>query len=61
MVNLIYDFMLNTLIGESSTIPNVELMATLLTWVSIVLIFGALVRFVIWLFKCVSGAWIWRK
>lgn len=60
MVGLIYDFILNNLIG-SSDIANAELMATLLTWAAIVLIFGALVRFVIWLFKCVSGAWIWRK
>lgn len=60
MVDLIYNFILNDLIG-SSTMPNSELLATLLTWASIILIFGALVRFVIWLFKCVSGAWIWRR
>lgn len=60
MVNLIYDFILNDLIGDS-TLPNTELLATLLTWTSIILIFGALIRFVIWLFKCVSGAWIWRR
>lgn len=60
MVNLLYDFILNDLIGDS-TLPNTELLATLLTWTSIILIFGALVRFVIWLFKCVSGAWIWRR
>ena len=61
MIDLLYDFMLNNLIGNSTTIPNAELMATLLTYASIVLIFGALVRFVIWLFKCVSGLWLWRK
>lgn len=61
MIQLLYDFILNTLIGESTTIPNAELMATLLAWTCLVLIFGALVRFVIWLFKCVSGNWIWRK
>ena len=60
MIDLIYDFMLNNLIGDS-TIPNSELMATLLTYASIILIFGALVRFVMWLFKCVSGLWLWRK
>lgn len=60
MIDLIYDFMLNNLIGNS-TIPNAELMATLLTYASIILIFGALVRFVMWLFKCVSGLWLWRK
>lgn len=60
MIDLIYNFMLNDLIGVS-TIPNAELMATLLTYASIILIFGALVRFVIWLFKCVSGLWLWRK
>ena len=60
MVDLIYNFILNDLIG-SGTMPNSELLATLLTWASIILIFGALVRFVIWLFKCVSGAWIWRR
>lgn len=60
MIDLIYDFMLNNLIGNSS-IPNAELMATLLTYASIILIFGALVRFVMWLFKCVSGLWLWRK
>lgn len=60
MVGMIYDFILNKLIG-SSEIADAELMATLLTWAAIVLIFAALVRFVIWLFKCVSGAWIWRK
>lgn len=60
MVDLIYDFILNNLIGSTS-IPNAELMATLLSWSALVLIFGCLVRFVVWLFKCVSGAWIWRK
>lgn len=60
MIDMIYDFMLNNLIGNS-TIPNAELMATLLTYASIILIFGALVRFVMWLFKCVSGLWLWRK
>lgn len=60
MIDLLYDFMLNNLIGNS-TIPNAELMATLLTYASIILIFGALVRFVMWLFKCVSGLWLWRK
>ena len=60
MVDLIYDFILNNLIG-STNIPNAELMATLLTWACLVLIFGCLVRFVVWLFKCVSGAWLWRK
>lgn len=60
MVEMIYNFILNDLIG-SATLPNAELMATLLTWTSLVLIFGALVRFVVWLFKCVSGWWIWRK
>lgn len=60
MIDLLYDFMLNNLIGNSS-IPNAELMATLLTYASIILIFGALVRFVMWLFKCVSGLWLWRK
>lgn len=60
MVDLIYNFILNDLIG-SSTMPNSELLATLLTWASIILIFGALIRFIIWLFKCVSGAWIWRR
>lgn len=60
MVDLIYNFILNDLIGASS-MPNSELLATLLTWASIILIFGALIRFVVWLFKCVSGAWIWRK
>lgn len=61
MIDMIYNFIMNNLIGSNSTIPNAELMGILLSWVSLVLIFGALVRFVIWLFKCVSGAWIWRR
>lgn len=60
MIDLIYDFILNNLIGNTTT-PNAELLAILLTWTAIILIFGALVRFVVWLFKCVSGLWLWRK
>lgn len=60
MVDLIYNFILDNLIGSTTT-PNAELLAVLLTWTSIILIFGALVRFVVWLFKCVSGLWLWRK
>ena len=61
MVDMIYQFILNNLIGNNTALPNADLMATLLSYACIVLIFGVLVRFVVWLFKCVSGAWIWRK
>lgn len=59
MAELLYDFFLNTFIN-SNLLPNKELLATLLTWASLVLIFGALVKFVIWLFKAPFGSRKWR-
>lgn len=60
MVDLLYNFFLNVLIN-SETFPNSELLATLLTFASITLIFGALVKFVIWLFKAPFGGGKWRN
>lgn len=59
MAELLYDFFLNTFIN-SNLLPNQELLATLLTWASLVLIFGALVKFVIWLFKAPFRGGKWR-
>lgn len=50
MINIIYEFILNNLIGETD-IPNVENLAQLLTFASIIFIFIALLIFIRWFFS----------
>lgn len=50
MIDLIYDFILNVLIGETE-IPGVESLAILLTFAVIVLIVFCLIRLVVWVFN----------
>lgn len=59
MVDLLYNFFMNVLIN-SNDFHDSELLATLLTFASIVLIFGALVKFVVWLFKAPFRGSKWR-
>lgn len=60
MVDLIYDFILNTLIGET-TMPNVELLATLLTWSFVILLFLGLIILITTAFKIAFGKTRWRN
>ena len=53
MVDIIYDFIRNTFIGETSSISGADNLAILLTWVVIVLIFFLFVRLAMWAFYLV--------
>lgn len=53
MVDLIYNFIYNTLLG-STTLQGAEQIAILLTYTTIVLIFFVLVKLVIWCFNIVK-------
>ena len=54
MIDLIYDFIYNTLLGNT-TMPGAQDLATLLTYTTIVLIFFVLVKLVCWCFNVVGG------
>lgn len=51
MVDLIYDFIRNTLIGENSTLNGADNLALLLTWAVIIAFFFVLIRLVVWAFQ----------
>ena len=53
MVDIIYDFINNILIGDS-TLPGKEQLATLLTYTTIVLFFIVLVKLIKWIFNSVN-------
>lgn len=53
MIDLLYNFINNTLLGES-TLPGKEELATLLTYTSIILIFFVLIKLVKWAFNIVQ-------
>lgn len=55
MVDLIYDFIRNTLIGET-TMSGADNLATLLTWTVIVMAFMLFVRVTFWAFYLVKNA-----
>lgn len=57
MIDLIYDFILNTLLGNPE-FTGAELVATLLTYTTIVMFFGLLVKLVMWSFGFIFK---WRK
>lgn len=60
MFDLIYNFILNVLLGNSES-ANAQSVAELLTFVSIVMIFFALVKLVIWAFNLGSNNKKWRS
>jgi len=53
MIDIIYDFIFNNLIGSESTIPGADNLALLLTWVTIVFMFCCLIKLVSWSFGIV--------
>lgn len=57
MVEILYNFIRNSLIGET-TISGADNLATLLTWTCIVMIFLLFVRLVFWAFNV---AFKWRR
>ena len=61
MIDLIYNFIRNTLIGENSTIQGADDLALLLSFATIILIFFVLVKLVIWCFRVASGSWRARR
>lgn len=50
MIDIIYNFIFNNLIGENTTIPGADTLALLLTWITIVFLFCCLVKLVSWSF-----------
>lgn len=55
MIDLVYNFILNVLIGENTTIRGAEDLAVMLTWTTLILIFFVLVKLVVWCFGLGSG------
>lgn len=53
MIDLIYNFIRNNLIGANSTITGADDLALLLTWITIVFLFLVLVKLVAWAFGIV--------
>ena len=53
LVDLIYDFINNVLIGDS-TLPGKTQLATLLTYTTIILFFALLVKLIKWIFNYVN-------
>lgn len=54
MIQLIYDFIRNVLIGET-TMTGADDLATLLTYTTIVCFFIILIKLVVWAFNLGSG------
>lgn len=51
MIDIIYDFIRNDLIGVNTTIAGADNLALLLTWAVIIGLFLILVRLVVWAFQ----------
>lgn len=51
MIDIIYDFIRNTLIGAESTLSGADNLALLLTWAVLIGLFFILVRLVVWAFQ----------
>lgn len=51
MIDIIYDFIRNDLIGVNTTITGADNLALLLTWAVIIGLFLILVRLVVWAFQ----------
>lgn len=62
MFDIIYNFIYNNLLTTSidtATTYNQQL-ALILSHVSIALIYIVLISFLVWIFKVVSGAFLWK-
>ena len=59
MIDLIYNFILNTFLGTSE-IQGATDLALLLTFASIILMFFVLVKLVVWCFNFVGGN-TWKR
>lgn len=59
MFDLIYNFILNTLLGNSTNAAAQDV-ATLLTFASFVLIYFCLVKLIVWVFRLGNGSRKWR-
>ncbi len=55
MIDLIYDFVRNVLIGSETTIQGADDLAILITFASIILIVFCLVKLIVWAFSLGSG------
>lgn len=51
MIDIIYEFIRNTLIGQNTTLQGADNLALLLTWAVLVGMFFLLVRLVTWAFQ----------
>ena len=56
MIDIIYDFIRNNLIGAETTIIGADNLALLLTFASLIGIFFILVKLVVWAFYLVGGS-----
>lgn len=60
MIELIYNFILNNIIGDTQ-LKGVDDLALLLTYTVIVIFFALLVKLVVWCFNVPTKAWgRWR-
>lgn len=57
MFDLIYDFIRNTLIGQTTTIPNADSLAIILSSVVIVFSLALLIKLMMWCF----GLFRWKR
>ena len=55
MIDILYDFIRNSLIGENTTIPGADDLAMLLSFASIILFFIVLVKLIVWAFSVAYG------
>ena len=62
MFDIIYNFIYENLLSSTidSTVIYNQQLALIMTHVSVVLIYIVLVSFIVWLFKIVSGAFLWK-
>lgn len=56
MIDIIYNFIRNTLIGADSTIQGADDLALLLSFAAIILAFFVLVKLIVWAFRVASGS-----
>lgn len=56
MIDLIYNFIRNVLIGADTTISGADDLALLLSFAAIILIFFILIKLIVWVFRVASGS-----
>lgn len=56
MIDLIYNFIRNVLIGADTTISGADDLALLLSFASIIIIFFVLIKLIVWVFRIASGS-----